>query len=168
MLDHIKHYYCRTCAISISRLDVETKRICGRNGEPVKDTDFCSHHTDTLWTCDCCGRNFWEPPHITMTLLDNNVISSIDAVVCPQCSKQLSKCATCAQANICSFETDPSSLPKYVPQQIRQGNMISVTQVMNPERIRVTCEKSCPCFSTDFGCYKQSRGTCPQYHMNRA
>lgn len=168
MLDHIKHYYCRTCAISIPRLDVETKRICGRNGQPVKDTDFCSRHADSLWTCDCCGGQFWEEPHIVLggRFADKSV--SIDACLCPQCSKQFSKCPSCAQANVCSFETDPSQLPKYVPQQIRQGNMISVTQVMNPERIRVTCEKGCPCFSTDFGCCKQNRGTCPQYHMNRA
>lgn len=33
--------------------------------------------------------------------------------------------------------------------------MITVTEVMNPERIRQTCEKGCDCFSADFGCMKQ-------------
>ena len=37
----------------------------------------------------------------------------------------------------------------------QKGPMQTVTEVMNPERIRETCEKNCHCFDTEFGCGKQ-------------
>ena len=76
-------------------------------------------------------------------------------ILCPNCASQLNTCAFCKKANTCTFETDPSPLPKMVQKQIRQGNMISVTTEMNPERIRQTCEKGCDCFDANFGCMRQ-------------
>ena len=76
-------------------------------------------------------------------------------ILCPNCASQLNTCSFCKKVNVCTFETDPSPLPKMVQKQIRQGPMISVTTEMNPERIRQTCEKGCDCFDANFGCMRQ-------------
>lgn len=76
-------------------------------------------------------------------------------ILCPNCADQLNSCGFCKNAGKCDFETNPSSLPKFVQKQIRQGPMISVTTEMNPERIRQTCEKGCDCFDANFGCMRQ-------------
>ena len=76
-------------------------------------------------------------------------------ILCPNCASQLNTCAFCKKVNVCTFETDPSPLPKRVQKQFRQGNMITVTEIMNPERIRQTCEKGCDCFDANFGCMRQ-------------
>jgi hypothetical protein len=76
-------------------------------------------------------------------------------ILCESCASQLNTCAFCKKVNVCTFETDPSPLPKMVQKQIRQGPMISVTTEMNPERIRQTCEKGCDCFDANFGCMRQ-------------
>ena len=75
-------------------------------------------------------------------------------ILCPNCADQLNSCAFCQKVNTCDFETNPSSLPKIVQQQIRQGNMVSVTTIKNPERIRQTCQNGCDCFSAEFGCMR--------------
>jgi hypothetical protein len=76
-------------------------------------------------------------------------------ILCPNCASQLNTCAFCKKVNGCAFETDPSPLPKRVQKQFRQGNMITVTEVINPERVRQTCEKGCDCFDAKFGCMRQ-------------
>ncbi len=159
--------YCETCAISSPNRQSQTGRVCNLWQAAVKDTDFCSRHAKSLWKCDCCGNQFWDNPIIT-AIISSTGSTTIDSAICMQCFKQLGKCSTCAHANTCRFETDPSSLPKTVQKQIRQGPMISVTQVMNPERVRITCQDGCPCWSSDSLCSKHNHGTCPQYQMNRA
>ena len=166
MLNEIKHYQCSRCILSQPRLDVETGRICRKFNIPVKDTDFCSWNTQTVTTCECCGNQFVGNPIYISKETESNKYS-LDMVVCADCSKALHTCKTCVNMNICSFETDPSPLPKIVQKQVKQGFMTAVTQVMNPERIRITCEKNCPCYSSDFSCQKQNRGTCPQYRTHR-
>jgi hypothetical protein len=76
-------------------------------------------------------------------------------ILCGDCASQLNTCSFCKKVNVCTFETDPSPLPKMVQKQIRQGPMITVTAEMNPERIRQTCEKGCDCFDANFGCMRQ-------------
>ena len=63
----------------------------------------------------------------------------------------------------CDFEENPIALPKQIQQQIRQGNSIISTVVVNPERIRETCEKNCKCFSKEFGCLRQNCQTCGEW-----
>ena len=76
-------------------------------------------------------------------------------ILCPQCASLLNTCNFCKQAQQCLFETDPSPLPKMIKKQFRQGNMITVTEIINPERVRQTCEKGCACFDANFGCMRQ-------------
>ena len=101
----------------------------------------------TVVQCETCGR----PTELQVLCPDDDMWH----ILCPSCASQLNSCAFCKKVNTCSFETDPSPLPKMIQKQFRQGPMITVTEVMNPERIRQTCEKGCDCFSADFGCMRQ-------------
>ena len=100
-----------------------------------------------IMQCETCGR----PTEQQILAPDGDIWH----ILCPNCAAQLNACAFCKKVNICTFETDPSPLPKMVQKQIRQGPMISVTTEMNPERIRQTCEKGCDCFDVNFGCMRQ-------------
>ena len=97
--------------------------------------------------CETCGR----PTEQQVLCPDGDTWH----ILCPNCASQLNSCAFCKKVNVCTFETDPSPLPKMVQKQIRQGPMITVTTEMNPERIRQTCEKGCDCFDANFGCMRQ-------------
>lgn len=162
----IKNFYCKTCAISTPRLDVETGRICRRDGQPVKDEHFCGYHARSLRRCECCGQEYLGSGTLIATMTDDKM--TVEASICPQCNQQYNTCQTCKNKNICSFETDPSTLPKVVTKQIRQGGkMITMAQVMNPERIKITCQNGCPCWDPQNSCCsEQNHGTCPQYRMN--
>lgn len=76
-------------------------------------------------------------------------------ILCPNCAFQLNTCAFCKKVNTCTFETDPSPLPKMVQKQIRQGSMITVTTVKNPDRIAITCKMGCPCYDSEFECMRE-------------
>lgn len=101
----------------------------------------------SIMQCETCGR----PTEQQFLCPDGDMWH----ILCPSCASQLNSCAFCKKSDACLFETDPSPLPKMIQKQYRQGNMVSVTTEMNPERIRQTCEKGCDCFSTDFGCMRQ-------------
>lgn len=159
---------CEFCKMAMARLDVPTGRACMRTGTAVKDDDSCSYFTEDVFTCNCCGNEY--PGRVHAILLEQNDDGSYSYAsgICHQCLNHKYECVTCAFGNTCEFDTNSSPLPKLVQQTIQQGNMTTVTQVMNPERIRITCENGCPCWSPDFGCSKQNHGTCLQYRMNHA
>jgi hypothetical protein len=56
--------------------------------------------------------------------------------------------------------------------EVRQGNMIAQTQVMNPKRVEATCRRGCPCFNEDgldngTFCMRQNGDCgCKKYHTN--
>ena len=115
-----------------------------------QDHPGCQYHTFELHPCVLCGNHMSKDNQfIDITEPDNMII------YCGNCKQHISHCPTCVNVKECRFETDPSPLPKVVQREIRQGNMISVTQVMNPERIRQTCQNGCLCFSEEFGCSRQ-------------
>ena len=100
-----------------------------------------------IMNCETCGRP-----------IDQQVLCPDGDswhILCSDCASYLNTCAFCKKVDTCTFETDPSPLPKMVQKQIRQGPMITVTEIMNPERIRQTCEKDCDCFDANFGCMRQ-------------
>lgn len=76
-------------------------------------------------------------------------------IYCGHCAPHISHCPTCANLKTCLFETDPSPAPKLIQKQIKQGNMIMTTQVKNPDRIRITCQTGCPCFSNENTCLRE-------------
>ena len=134
---------CETCRIRDPRQNV--CRITGSVVEPQKD--FCSKHADKIETCESCGRLVMKP-----YLVPDGCTYHL---FCEDCATQLNTCNFCKKATTCEFETNPSSLPKMVQKQIRQGNMTTVMTVKNPARIDITCRVNCSCFSEDFECMRQ-------------
>ena len=110
----------------------------------------CNYHTLELNPCALCGNHMPKGTQFIDVTIPGKTI-----IYCGNCKQHISHCPTCVNGKECRFETDPSPLPKIVQQEIRQGNMISVTTVRNPERIRETCQNGCPCFDTEFGCSRQ-------------
>ena len=135
--------YCRTCRILDPR-----QNVCQLSGQPINpDTDYCTKHKDHIDICELCHR----PTLDTYFVRDGENWHTF----CGECVHKLNSCVFCKKSATCDFDTNPSSLPKMVQQQIRQGNMVSVMTVKNPERIRQTCEKGCDCFSPELGCMRE-------------
>lgn len=136
--------YCPSCRLN----GLKAPRVCALTGLEVGPEDYCSKHRRSLVTCSICGQII-----LTGGILNDNHL------ICNNCFSNLNSCNVCRFNNICTFETDPSPLPKAIQKEIRRGNMQAVTQVMNPERVQITCEKGCKCFSKENGCLKQ-KGSC--------
>lgn len=158
-MNNISAYYCETCTASKPNLRASTGRVCLKNRDEVKNTDFCSKHSSYTFICDCCGNEYSPILMRSNYFIDNGV----EAILCEQCAEQLGSCATCKHITNCTFETDPSPLQKIIQKTMRQGNMQIMTQVMNPERMKITCQKGCPCFDQESQACGRSRATCPQY-----
>ena len=86
-----------------------------------------------------------------------NVVYSHDLkeVFCLRCAPYSHTCVTCAHRDGCDFETNPSPLPKQVQMTQRQGNAVISQVVKNPERIKITCQNGCLCWSEEYGCGRQ-------------
>ena len=135
--------YCRTCRI----LD-PVQHVCQLNGMRVDpNEDFCSRHATTLETCDVCGKPVIKP----ILTPDGTSWKKL----CGDCAEQLNTCGFCRMADTCSFESDPSPLPKMVQRRIQQGPMTSITTVQNPDRVAITCAKGCACYDAEQGCMRQ-------------
>lgn len=121
-------FKCNTCGL-------RSGTGCMLTGLQVdSEKDFCSHHTFELRQCSICGKG----------ILSGAIVSG-GKLYCSDCAKLIDTCVTCAMQDTCAFDTDPSSLPKAVMKQVRNGNMIMQTQVRNPEREKITCH-NCSCW----------------------
>lgn len=109
--------------------------------------------------CAVCGNILLSPK---TTFLD--VSFNPPVAYCANCQKIMGTCRSCIHGGDCLFQTDPSDLPQFIQKQIRQGNMITVTEIPNPERVDKTCKKGCPCFDPEYGCLKQNN-TCNKWHV---
>ena len=114
------------------------------------NSDYCSKWSDAIDCCDLCGNAI---PLASLNLVLKKGKRNI--LICAKCLANLDSCNSCANVKECSFETDPSSLPKVVQKQIKNGNMVMTTNIRNPERIDITCRKNCNCFSEENGCLRQ-------------
>lgn len=131
------------------------QKYCPIFNEPIDIHDqACKKYTEEIAQCYSCGDIILEGG-----VLYKNKGDDAYHVVCEKCSSQRGTCVTCVEADKCAFETDPSSLPKFVMKEIRQGNMIAQQQIPNPERIRQTCQNGCNCWNEEFKCLKQN-GCC--------
>lgn len=145
-----KERNCGTCALR--QLQGGTCPVFNR--PTADDEKGCIIHTTHVDKCDFCGRVSIEKLVICPT--DEGQIRN----VCPECCKAFGTCRTCEYGvGNCEFETNPSTLPKVVQKEFRQGNMVSITQVRNPARIDITCKAGCKCWVDDFGCLREN-GTC--------
>ena len=134
--------------------------ICAIFQEAVESAQSaCVKFTSELHTCELCG-NVILPGHRLIDITIPNERHS----VCASCKKTFGHCASCKQRSNCLFETDSSSLPKFIQKEFRQGNMTQIMTVKNPSRIEITCKKGCPCFDPEFGCLKENN-TCGNYKI---
>lgn len=78
-----------------------------------------------------------------------------EEIFCRRCASLLRICHTCRNGQFCDFETNSSPLPKQVQQTRRVGNAVMSQAVRNPERVKITCQNGCPCWSEEYGCGKQ-------------
>ena len=117
---------------------VKTSAQCSKLGITVDlQKDTCPLGSSTVYVCARCS-------HIT----DDPIFDAYTGgkVICGNCLAELRTCASCVSSAYCDFESNASSLPKAVVQNIRQGNMVIQTQVRNPERVKITCANGCKCF----------------------
>ena len=144
MPDNFKGY-CKSCALR----GLKAPEVCALYNVKRANDEYCSDHRNSLVTCSICGN----------VILSDGIIND-GHLICRNCFSNSETCKICRFCDVCEFETNPSPLPKAVQKQIRQGNMTAVTQVMNPERIHITCEKGCKCYDAQKGCLKQKNGSC--------
>lgn len=81
--------------------------------------------------------------------------TELEKSYCRKCAPYVRTCYNCVDGNSCDFETNPSPLPKQVQMTRQVGNAVMSQVVTNPERIKITCQNGCPCYSAEMGCVKQ-------------
>lgn len=145
---------CGQCAFR----DAQTG-ICPIFKQYVDNNCSCPHFTNTIYNCNVCNTDTLQI--ITYIINDDSQV----CFICPDCYSRLGTCQMCKNKK-CNFEDDPSPLPKTIQKQMRQGNMITTFQVMNPARMDITCKQGCPCYDEENNaCFRQN-GTCGNYEMN--
>ena len=149
--------YCKTCALR--NPSAPKCQLTGLNIHP--NDPACAHYVTSLVECGICKTKLAEGQVIDAT-------NPADVFyICKNCEEKLGTCATCEKARNCLFETDPSSLPKMIPQTIRQGNAVMQTQVKNPERVKITCKEKCACYNAEMGCLREVSQCCDKYIFSR-
>jgi hypothetical protein len=116
------------------------------------DQIACPQYTKTLYTCKMCGASTIKPD---IVIEKGEYNKTICYMICQDCSSKSGTCATCNKQSVCTFQTDPSPIPQVINKEFRKGNIITVTQVINPARVDITCKKGCVCFDPEIGCLKQ-------------
>lgn len=118
----------------------------------------CPYHTFELTYCGVCQRILATPHYSLTKFADGNFHP-----ICETCLSASGTCQSCTRGTTCSFESDPSPLPKAVQKSFVQGNQQIVTTVPNPDRIKETCAKNCSCFdAASYSCNRQN-STCRNY-----
>ena len=97
--------------------------------------------------CEICGVE------LQIEIID--ITDEIPHFICLNCAKQRHSCNFCTHGVGCSFEEDPSPLPKLIVKTMQKDNMTMQAKISNPERIEITCKKDCFCFEPEFGCLRQ-------------
>lgn len=140
---------CGSCAL---RSQDGTR--CGLTGMPIDlEKDFCSKAQKTPEVCDICGR----------FIADNSIIDVVNKtihIICQNCYSKFGTCTLCDSNGYCDFQENPIQISPIAQKKIQQGPMVMMTQVMNPERIKATCEKNCGCFDPEIGCLRQNGTGC--------
>ena len=130
---------------------------CPVIGYPYKDTtQSCPYWVAELPICGLCGQV--DPQALFTQKSDGSWIRC-----CQNCTSKFNTCGTCSKSSACSFETDPSPLPKAVQKQVQQGNMTTITTIKNPERIDITCRKNCECFDHENAVCRREYTYCRNY-----
>lgn len=126
----------------------------------MTDKEGCPIWSEKLEICDMCGKGIVGM--VCWTHEEDKWYKT-----CGSCTNAAG-CATCGHT-YCAFQADRScNEPQMVMREMRQGNMIMQTQIMNPKRVEMTCRKGCPCFNEDGldsgnFCKKQNGVECSNY-----
>lgn len=126
---------------------------CRLTGIKVTADEYCSKGNfmdkDNINICEICGNPIQEPAErVVVEIIDGKLHT-----ICGTCMEHhLKTCKVCDNRNRCDFETNPSTLPKTIQKSVQNGPMHMVTQVRNPERIKITCEKGCGCWNKEGYC----------------
>lgn len=151
---------CKNCAYLFTKPKLNP--ICALNRHSVNpEGQRCQCFIDktNINHCDICGEEI-----INYTIYQTD---SIQKYICSSCASASGTCNLCKQCSQCEFETNSSPLPKKVIKQIQRGPAIMQTEVMNPDRIKETCMKGCPCWDEkEQYCLKENRNrTCGRYEL---
>lgn len=140
--------------------------ICQLLNQPIKeDTSGCPSFSDTTFTCSICHRQILPKDAILYTDSDSQSVTF--TYLCPSCAEKSGTCALCKNdTSDCAFRTDPSPLPFYIQKRVSQGPMVSVIQVVNPERMAITCEKGCKCYHKETKSCAKNFGTCEHFDFS--
>lgn len=110
--------------------------------EMPAETPGCPIFSTTITRCALCGNII-----MGQSIIDYDHDGNTH-IICRNCLSA-SPCEICTRMNVCYFQTDHTCQePPMVMREVRQGNMIMQTQVMNPKRVMATCTK-CDCFNED-------------------
>lgn len=128
---------CGNCALKALK-----NGMCPIFNANMEDENGCPHFTTNISFCSKCGS----------LILTNKILIEDENkfhMVCANCGIN-NPCGLCANVNDCIFETDAScpEPPQVVIQQ-RRGNMVTQTLSLNMKRVKLTCEKKCPCFRSE-------------------
>jgi ribosomal protein S27E len=142
--------YCKTCALANTK--ILKCRLFGHDINP--NEDFCSKHSTEIITCDICGREMVKSQSVIEVQNGDHI-----RVMCHDCNSHMNTCVMCKNSQSCAFEDDPSPIPKTIQKKVRQGPVVAVTEVINPERVNITCKAGCVCYDPELDCLRQY-GTC--------
>lgn len=123
------------------------------------DTQACVNYDSAPLICHNCNNIF---PHKMAIILQENEETYF---FCPNCADQIGQCGTCSLGDKCDFQTNPSPIPLKIRRQSQHGPMISVTEEMNPERQKITCQNGCLCYSEGHECMRQFH-SCKNYRLS--
>lgn len=150
---------CKNCVY------VTSDAVCALNHHAVNpEGQSCQCFTDkkSIYRCDICGNPTINPIIYQAEIYQDD---SVQKYICSSCSSTSGTCDFCKQRFQCEFETNPSPLPKKVIKQIQRGPAVMQTEVMNPDRIKETCMKGCPCWDEkEQYCLRENR-TCGRYEL---
>lgn len=134
---------------------IDQNGICQLMREPAPEDCKCPHYTAApLNQCVFCKQ---------ITLDGVFILNKEDKPfpICKNCSTAFGTCRACQESAECRFQSDPSPIPPVIMETRQQGNMVIQQQVINPERVKITCAL-CECWSGE-ECWRQTAGTCGKY-----
>ena len=141
---------CKNCALKDPNVNV----CMLTKWEIDPEIDNCPQYINHFESCRICGA---KGPAKAFIYVD-----AYEDFVCPNCYEKIYTCEMCGAASVCAFLDDQSGVPKAVPRQVRQGNMIITTEIRNPALEEKTCKAGCPCYNIEYGC-QRAEGCCANY-----
>lgn len=151
---------CSDCAYCMSQ---QGQTICGYSMHQINSSGVtCQFFSNRKFIdkCDVCG----SPIIGSIICITPNHEKKI---ICEKCSRKTGTCDLCKERFQCAFETSTCPFPKTVFKQVQGNNSMNImrAEVKNPERVKETCEKMCPCWDKEEKYCLRESGTCGRYEL---